>query len=312
MAITRIRADGPGRAPRRRRTADATPARRLHRREADDEARPLLGAARPHRPGPTITVVIPCRDDAGFLADCLAALGCQTRPPDRVIVVDNASSDDSAAVARRLGATVVEQPMRGVWPASAKGYDTACGLGLADTDVLARVDADSVPPPDWVERVAAAFAADLPAGIDLITGPALFYGGNRFTRFVGDHLYVGAMHPVLTPWLGHSPVFGSNFAMRAGVWRRIRDQVASDNPRVHDDLDLSIQLPPDVIVRFDRDLRMPVSARPFASWSALGTRLRMVATTFAVSWPLGAAWHRPGRTKAGRAARRARQASMLR
>src|SRR3546814_14401258 len=45
-------------------------------------------------------------------------------------------------------------------------------------------------------------------------------------------------------WLGIPLVFGSNFAMRASVWDRVRDQVDRTNAKIHDDLDLTIRLRP--------------------------------------------------------------------
>ena len=46
----------------------------------------------------TISVVIPTRNDADMLAVCLAALAGQTRPADEIVVVDNASTDNTAEV----------------------------------------------------------------------------------------------------------------------------------------------------------------------------------------------------------------------
>jgi len=47
----------------------------------------------------TISVVIPVYNDAEFLRTCLRALSQQRRPADEVIVVDNASTDATAAIA---------------------------------------------------------------------------------------------------------------------------------------------------------------------------------------------------------------------
>lgn len=96
---------------------------------------------------PRVSVVIPVRDDAGHLDRCLRALAVQTSPPWEVVVVDNGSTDDTPAVARAHGARVVPQPRVGIPVAAATGYDAARG------EVIARLDADSVPPPDWVARV---------------------------------------------------------------------------------------------------------------------------------------------------------------
>src|SRR5688572_29893593 len=118
----------------------------------------------------TISVIVPCLNDAGFLGACLDALALQTRPADEIVVVDNGSTDATAAVARSAGARVVDEPMRGIWPATAAGFDAASG------DLLARLDADSVPAPDWLAEVERRMAAaDRPTAV---TGSGQFYGGN--------------------------------------------------------------------------------------------------------------------------------------
>lgn len=238
---------------------------------------------------PRIAVVIPCRDDAGYLDACLAALAAQTHPADRVIVVDNASADASAAVARRHGAEVVSESAIGIWPAAARGYDEA----MADADIIARLDADSRPHPDWIARLVRAFVADPSLGV--LTGGAEFYGGTPMQNYLGERWYIGGGHYWIKKWLGIPLVFGSNFAMRTSVWERVRGQVDRGNARIHDDLDLTIRLRASDGVRYDPQLRMPVSARPVQTLTGLSRRIAKVATTFAVSWPEGAAWRRRDR-----------------
>jgi len=233
-----------------------------------------------------IAVVIPCRDDAEFLEPCLTALAAQTRMPDRVIVVDNASSDASADVARRHGAEVVREELVGIWPAAARGYDVAA----TDVDLIARLDADSRPHPDWLERVERAFRDD--EGLGVLTGGAEFYGSNRLVHYLAEHWYIGGGHFWVNLWLGQPLVFGSNFAMRSDVWRRVEPFVARTNPSIHDDLDLTIRLRPADGIRYDRTLRMPVSSRPVVTQRGLWRRVGRVVTTFAASWPEGAAWRR--------------------
>lgn len=241
---------------------------------------------------PRVTVVIPCRDDAGFLDACLTALAAQSHLADRVVVVDNGSSDASAEVARSHGAIVVHEASIGVWPAAARGYDEAMG----DADIIARLDADSRPHPDWLARVVRAFVAD--AGLGVLTGGAEFYGGSALTNYLGEHWYIGGGHYWVRRWLGIPLVFGSNFAMRTAVWQRVRERVDRTNAAIHDDLDLTIRLRRADGVRYDPELRMPVSARPVQSVGALSRRVFKVATTFAASWPEGAAWRRDDRAQA--------------
>jgi glycosyltransferase involved in cell wall biosynthesis len=212
----------------------------------------------------------------------------QTHPADRVIVVDNGSTDDSADVARRWGADVVDEELVGIWPAAAHGYDEAMAPGA----IIARLDADSRPHPDWIARLVRAFVAD--ASLGVLTGSAEFYGSTPLVHYLGEHWYIGGGHYWIRKWLGQPLVFGSNFAMRSSVWERVRDRVDRSNPDIHDDLDLTIQLRPSDGIRYDPTLRMPVSSRPLVSQRGLWRRVGRVVTTFAASWPEGAAWRRRG------------------
>jgi hypothetical protein len=64
--------------------------------------------------------------------------------------------------------------------------------------------------------------------------------------------------------LARQSLFGSNFAMVRPAWAAARDRVHRHDPKVHNDLDLSFNLDPQTHVLLDRDLRVRVSARPFA------------------------------------------------
>ena len=223
----------------------------------------------------SISVVIPALNDAAMLEQCLAALAVQSRPADEIIVVDNGSTDATAAVARAAGATVVDEPRPGIFPATAAGFDAAAG------DILARLDADSVPPPDWLARVEAQLAD---GSITALTGPGDFYGGNALTHWFGRTLYIGGYFWFVTLMLGHAPLFGSNLALRADAWRRIRGSVHRDRRDVHDDLDLAFHLEPDMEVRYDPTLRVGISSRPFGSWRGFARRIRWAFGTLALNW----------------------------
>src|SRR5881296_1590395 len=74
-----------------------------------------------------VAIVIPALNEEAALSHLLAEL-----PRDFaqwVIVVDNGSTDATAAVAQRSGAIVASEPLRGYGRACLKGFKTACSLG---------------------------------------------------------------------------------------------------------------------------------------------------------------------------------------
>jgi len=242
--------------------------------------------------GVTISVVIPARDDAEFLRRALNALAAQSRMADEVVVVDNGSSDHTAAVAREYGAVVVNEPVQGILRAAAAGFDRATG------QVLARMDADSVPHPDWLERIDRVFTApDAPTGL---TGPGRFYGISRAGAWAGETFYLGGYVTWMSLFLGHAPLFGSNMAITKEAWLRIRDDVHRTDSRVHDDLDISYHLLPDMTVEYDPSLVMPISGRPFHSYEGLLRRLGWAFRTIGVNIPGHWPWQRWARRQAAR------------
>ena len=102
-----------------------------------------------------ISVVVPVRNDPGHLRSCLEALAASRGADDEVIVVDDASTDESPAVAAALGARVLRLERR-AGPAAARNR----GAEAARGQHLFFVDADVVVHPETVDQVAAAFAAD--------------------------------------------------------------------------------------------------------------------------------------------------------
>jgi glycosyltransferase involved in cell wall biosynthesis len=222
-----------------------------------------------------ISVVIPALNDAEMLARCLEALALQTRKADEILVVDNGSVDNTAEVARSGGARIIFEPKRGIPAATAAGFDAANG------DVFARLDADSIPASDWLERIEADFARD--AGLSAVTGPGEFYGASRTVRRAGEVLYIGGMFWSMGWLLGHPPLFGSNFAIRSGAWARIRDTTHRDIRKLHDDLDMSFQFTPGMRIERDNGLHVGISARPFRSIAGLVRRVHWVATTLAAN-----------------------------
>lgn len=221
-----------------------------------------------------VSVVVPVRDDAVHLRRCLAALAVQTVRADEVVVVDNGSSDDSAAVATSAGAVVLSEPVRGIARASARGYDRASG------DVIVRLDADSVPPPGWIAE--AVRLLDAPEVV-AVTGPGRPYDGGRLLRWTWDAVYMGPYFVLMRGALARPPLFGSAMAMRRSTWAAVRRRAHVDDPEVHDDVDLSMQLDPAWRVLAAPSLTVLVSARPFSGLGSAWLRTRRAFHTFHVN-----------------------------
>lgn len=87
---------------------------------------------------PLVSVVIPCRDAAAWLPETLTSVVDQSGVPVELIVVDDGSVDDSAAIAERFGAIVERYPPRGV--SHARNTGTARSTG----QYVQYLDADDV------------------------------------------------------------------------------------------------------------------------------------------------------------------------
>ena len=98
--------------------------------------------------GMKISVVIPAYNAAHFLPRCLESVYAQTLQPDEVIVVDDGSTDNTAAVATELGAKVVSRPNGGLSAARNTGIQNA------SSEWIALLDADDMWAPEKLERQA--------------------------------------------------------------------------------------------------------------------------------------------------------------
>jgi 4,4'-diaponeurosporenoate glycosyltransferase len=120
---------------------------------------PLLDAVVPE---PSVSVVIPARNEADVIAELLAALADQTRPPAEVLVVDDESTDATAEVAHSAYVRVIRVAARGprARPAGWTGKAWAMWLGAraATSDVLVFLDADTHPAPTFLARAGALFS----------------------------------------------------------------------------------------------------------------------------------------------------------
>jgi hypothetical protein len=135
-----------------------------------------------------VSVVLPCLDEAETLEHCIRkAQGSLARMAVRgeVIVADNGSTDGSQDIARRLGARVVDIPVRGYGAALQGGIEAARGKFVIIADADDSYDLGGLDP----------FVEKLREGFDLVMGNR-FAGGIAPGAMPPLHRYLG--NPVLT------------------------------------------------------------------------------------------------------------------
>jgi glycosyltransferase involved in cell wall biosynthesis len=145
-----------------------------------------------------LSVVIPCLNEEENIEECvrtaLAVLE-QKGIDGEVLVVDNASEDDSAALAAAAGARVVSEPRRGYGSAYLAGFAAARGRYIVMADADLTYDFNEIP----------RFVAELDGGAELVMGDRM------------DNIQPGAM-PWLHRYIGNPILTGLlNLFFRTGV-----------------------------------------------------------------------------------------------
>ena len=110
-----------------------------------------------------ISAIVPVHNSSEYLRECLQALSNSSVTPLECIVVDDCSTDNSAAVAREYGATVITADKRS-GPARARNLGSKSARG----EILFFLDADICVHTDTLEHIEAAFSED--TGLDAIIG----------------------------------------------------------------------------------------------------------------------------------------------
>lgn len=209
---------------------------------------------------PTVSIVIPAYNEEAMIERCLAAAVDQTVPAREILVIDNRSTDATAARARAVSERHPDARIRVLGQDGKQGLIPTRNLGFAaaEGDVLGRIDADTVVARDWVARVTAAMSD---RAVGAVSGPVAYYGlPFRGPDRVSDDLArravrrLGRKYPFL---------YGCNMAIRADAWRTIEhDACQDDHDLLHEDIDLSVHLyEAGIPVGYVSMMRADVSAR---------------------------------------------------
>ncbi|MDQ4024865.1 MAG: glycosyltransferase, partial [Actinomycetota bacterium] len=110
-------------------------------------------------PPPRVSVVVCTHNGATTLADCLDGVCALRYPNFEVIVVDDGSMDESAAIAEEFNVHLIRTEHRGLSAAR------NTGLGAATGEIVAYLDDDARPDAHWLTYLTAAFETSPHAGI---------------------------------------------------------------------------------------------------------------------------------------------------
>lgn len=179
----------------------------------------------------SVSIVIPVYNEEDYLKDCLDSIASQTVVPDEVIVVDNGSTDATTKIAKQYPfVKLIHEKKRSVL------YARTAGFNMAKSDIIGRIDADTILDANWVEHLKRVFTNPDIAGV---TGPLQFYDMPFAPQnYIVDHFFKGPLYKLDKnfPFL-----FGTNMAISQKAWRSVRDELC-DRKDINEDSDIAIHL----------------------------------------------------------------------
>jgi SAM-dependent methyltransferase len=183
---------------------------------------PVRGAAS-RKPEPSVSVVIPCRNEAGHIAPLIASLP-KLPAGSEFLFVEGNSTDDTASVIERAVANHPELPLRFFrQPGRGKGDAVRFGFAQAKGDVLLILDSDLGVAPADVPKFVAALAR---GKCEMVNGSRLVYPmEGRAMRFL--NLVANKFFALLFSWLLGQQVRDTLCGTKA-LWREDYERIAAN------------------------------------------------------------------------------------
>jgi cellulose synthase/poly-beta-1,6-N-acetylglucosamine synthase-like glycosyltransferase len=181
-----------------------------------------------------ISVVVAARNEREALPRLLEALVRQRHRPEAIIVIDDASTDGTAGIAREwrerhphIRLVTVSDPQ-----APRKKNALTLGISVTPTDLIAFTDADCTPGPAWTEALARAAAVDRllishsPFRVD--RGSVNFF--SRYETFIAGYLSAAAAglgRPYMA--VGRNMCYARSLFDRVDGFEHSRDSLSGDD-----------------------------------------------------------------------------------
>lgn len=211
-----------------------------------------------------LSVVIPTHNEADYITDCLDSLMKQNCKPDEIIIVDNNCTDQTIPLAQTYPVKIIREKKQGMIYARNTGFDTAL------CDVIARCDADTIVPENWVKRIKNNFKNET---ISALSGPIYFHNLPIIKEF---RFPAVAYAKLMKTIQDHETLLGPNMALTKEIWERVKNEVCLNDKKVHEDIDLAIHIQKYGRIKFDPELVVWTSSR----------RMRNNPFSFFVEYPI--------------------------
>ncbi|MBI5142723.1 MAG: glycosyltransferase family 2 protein [Nitrospirae bacterium] len=163
-------------------------------------------------PIPKVTVVIAAYNSVRTMERCIRAVLAQDYPDFDVVVVDNNSTDSTAAIVKRYPVTYLFESKKG-WPAARN-----TGIAHADGQYVANIDADCFPTPSWITNLMKRINE---TGVGCVVGKTLVEEGVTFAqKYYASTNPFSIEHKIgktgFVPWGGGNNVMNRDAFLKAG------------------------------------------------------------------------------------------------
>lgn len=159
---------------------------------------------------------------------------------------------------------VINEKKQGIIAARERGFRESRGK------ILARTDADTIVPPDWLAKIDRTFKK-YPTAVGL-GGPV--FNTNGFLNTLGKIYTTIGEKMLFKTYLGQDCFFGPNMALKKSAWKKTR--VCGDENRILEDLDLSYHLSLIGKIYYRSDLKVSGSVRKLINNPLKGLRLYLI------------------------------------
>lgn len=213
-----------------------------------------------------VSVVIPVYNEESRIKNCLDSLMKQDDKPDEIIVVDNNSTDNTVSIVKKYkNIKIINEKNQGITPARNKGFNTA------KYEIIARCDADSVLPDNWIKQIREVFSKN--KNVVGFTNPIVFYD---LPVIVKSSLPSDIFYYLSKAIIGIPTLIGPSLGITKKAWMKVKKEICLDDKKVHEDIDLAIHLKKYGDIFFEPNVIVQISGR----------RIKYNPTSFFIEYPL--------------------------